>query len=427
MWSDRTPPERLRDLVAALRSAVPQDADRLSTTPAFVLLGNQEFRSPLATVRYCNGQGTVTGARGGLTLEAKGFDLLEAMLVAWRGISGATLAGFLSYDLAVELEDLGPKPPQTFRFPQLWFGLFGPAAEQSTAADTAPSQPTGPMVSRPDRAAFEASVARIVSSIYAGDIFQTNLCRSIETPLDPAASWNLFQRMRSINPARYEAFIRLDAERSVFSISPERFLKTDGGIVESSPIKGTRPRGKTQEEDRALIEDLLASEKDRAELAMIVDVVRNDLSRVCKAGSVQVTAHAESMTLPTVHHSFSTVRGKLRDDMGIADLLRAAFPAASISGAPKIEAMRIAAREENQPRGPCMGAIGWIAMGDEETPARMEFSVAIRTAFVADGIVRYYAGCGITAGSDPAAEFEESRHKAAAFVRALGREDDPGW
>jgi len=422
MWSDRTPPERLRDLVAALRSAVPHDADCLSTTPAFVLLGTQEFRRPLAIVSYCRGEGTVTGARGSVTLETKGFDLLEAMLAAWRGFPGATLAGFLSYDLAAELEDLGPKPPQTFQFPQLWFGLFGPGAEQSTAADTASAHPSGAIISRPDRAVFEASVTRIVSSIYGGDIFQTNLCRSIETRLDPGASWELFQRMRSINPARYEAFIQLDAERSVFSISPERFLKTEGGFVESSPIKGTRPRGKTAEEDSALAEDLLASEKDRAELAMIVDVVRNDLSRVCKAGSVEVTAHAELMTLPTVHHSFSTVRGALRDDTGSADLLRAAFPAASISGAPKIEAMRIAAREENQPRGPCMGAIGWIGMD-----GHMELSVAIRTAFVADGVVRYYAGCGITAGSDPAAEFEESRHKAAAFVRALGREDDPGW
>ncbi len=422
MWSDRTPPERLRELLSSLRSAMPANSTARGEVEGFVLLGNRTFRSPMATVSYCNGHATVTGPYGVVTIEAKGFEILEAMLVAWQELSGATLAGFLSYDLASELEDLGPKPPQTFRFPQLWFGLFGPAAEQPAAADTAPPHPAGPLLSRPDRAVFEASVARIVSSIYAGEIFQTNLCRSIETRLDSAASWDLFQRMRSINPARYEAFLRLDAERSVFSISPELFLRSDGGIVESSPIKGTRPRGKTAAEDRALAEDLLASEKDRAELAMIVDVVRNDLSRVCKAGSVHVTAHAELMTLPTVHHSFSTVRGALQDDVGIVDLLRAAFPAASISGAPKIEAMRIAAREEYQPRGPCMGAIGWIGMD-----GAVELSVAIRTAFVADGIVRYYAGCGITAGSDPAAEFEESRHKAAAFVRALGREGDPGW
>jgi para-aminobenzoate synthetase component 1 len=147
---------------------------------------------------------------------------------------------------------------------------------------------------------------------------------------------------------------------------------------------------------------------------MIVDVARNDLGRVCETGSVEVAAHAQLMTLPTVHHLFSTVRGRLRAGAGAVDLLRAAFPPASITGAPKIEAMRIALREEGQLRGPSMGAIGWISLD-----GRMELSVAIRTAFVTGGRVRYYAGCGITAASDPAAEFEESQHKAAAFERAL--------
>jgi anthranilate/para-aminobenzoate synthase component I len=120
------------------------------------------------------------------------------------------------------------------------------------------------------------------------------------------------------------------------------------------------------------------------------------------------------MTLPTVHHSYSTVRGRLHGDAGPIDLLRAAFPAASISGAPKIEAMRVAMREEGRMRGPCMGAIGWIDPNGD-----MEFSVAIRTAFSENGRVRYYAGCGITADSVPADEWDESGHKAAAFVRAL--------
>jgi len=189
--------------------------------------------------------------------------------------------------------------------------------------------------------------------------------------------------------------------------------------VESSPIKGTRPRAASVEEDAKLAAELTSSEKDRAELAMIVDVTRNDLARVCKAGSVEVVKHAELMSLPTVHHLYSTVKGHLRDGMGPVELLKAAFPAASITGAPKIEAMRVAMREEGQLRGPCMGAIGWLSLD-----GRMEFSVAIRTAFVTGGTVRYYAGCGITAGSVPADEFAESSHKAAAFVRALGLERD---
>jgi anthranilate/para-aminobenzoate synthase component I len=129
---------------------------------------------------------------------------------------------------------------------------------------------------------------------------------------------------------------------------------------------------------------------------------------------VEVIQHAALMSLPSVHHLFSTVRGKLRPTSLLTDLLRAAFPAASITGAPKIEAMRAALREEGQWRGPCMGAIGWISLD-----GNMELSVAIRTAFVSEGRVRYYAGCGITADSIPASEFEESRHKAAAFVRAV--------
>jgi para-aminobenzoate synthetase component 1 len=269
----------------------------------------------------------------------------------------------------------------------------------------------------PDRAAFEASVKRIVAAIHAGEIFQTNLCRSIEVQTEPGNEWELFRRMRSINPARYEGFLRVDSRRSVLSMSPELFLKVENGIVESQPIKGTRPRGGNPENDDTLARELQTSEKDRAELAMIVDVARNDLGRVCETGSVEVIAHAELMSLPTVHHLFSTVKGRLREGIGPVDLLRATFPAASITGAPKIEAMRIAKREEGQERGPCMGAIGWISLD-----GRMELSVAIRTAFAIDGRVRYYSGCGITAGSDPQAEFEESSHKAAAFERALRRE-----
>lgn len=331
-----------------------------------------------------------------------GFDLLEQF---WCG-QQQRIHGFIAYDMAAELEDLGPLPASDSQFPHLYF--------TTKSEPPAPNRARKPadITSHLDRPHFEASVERIVAAIYAGDIFQTNLCRCLEAPLEPGTEWDLFQRMRAISPAQYENFIRIDESRALFSISPELFLRVRDGVVESSPIKGTRPRGATLEEDAALAAELLASEKDRAELAMIVDVVRNDLSRVCHPGSVEVVEHATLMTLPTVHHSVSTVRGSLRD--GPIDLLRAAFPAASISGAPKIEAMRVALREEGRMRGPCMGAIGWIDPNGD-----MEFSVAIRTAFTEHGRVRYYAGCGITADSVAPAEWEESGHKAAAFVRAL--------
>jgi len=430
MWSDRTPPERLRALVAKLHSVLPAPSFRgtasfdqvqepLHLAPGFTSVTGTKpllLHNPLATITYSNGSAVITGPVSNIEVSALAFDVLEAMLEAWRGPSEAILAGFLSYDLATEIEDLGPVPPPDFTFPQFYFALYDSALTLENkqwrhTATTAWRTPPA-LRSRPDRASFEASVERIVATIRAGDIFQTNLCRRLEADLDPAMAWDLYQRMRAISPAQYESYIQIDDQRAILSISPELFLKVDAGTVESSPIKGTRPRAHDAAEDQALSADLLTSEKDRAELAMIVDVVRNDLGRVCETGSVEVVQHAALMTLPTVHHLYSTVKGRLRE--GLVDLLRAAFPAASITGAPKIEAIRAAMREEGQLRGPCMGAIGWISMD-----GNMELSVAIRTAFTSDGQVRYYAGCGITADSDPHTEFIESSHKAAAFVRAL--------
>ena len=508
MWSDRASPERLRELVSGLQSVLPApSADARSRTTILRGAPNVEqvaallhseagfawvrgsdgpclLRQPLVTVSYAAGRAAISGPGGSIGLEARAFDLLEAMLEAWRGpseartgparvrewesgsfwpdapgsvvrpnSSKALLAGFLAYDLASELEDLGSAPAETFEFPSLYFGLYDSSlvfdgqswrlistnawreplsisdadallsrAEAASPRVDEPPLAKSPLTSRPDACSFAAAVDRIVRTIHAGDIFQTNLCRSIEAGLAHGEEWNLFRRLRSISPSHYEAFLRIDAQHSILSISPEMFLQLEGGAAESAPIKGTRARGHDPQEDRELAADLVASEKDRAELAMIVDVVRNDLARVCEPGSVKVVKHAEFMSLPTVHHLFSTVRGRLRDDAGAADLLRAAFPAASITGAPKIEAMRLAMREEGQRRGPAMGAIGWISLD-----GRMELSVAIRTAFVTGGRARYYAGCGITSDSVARAELEESRHKAAAFARALAMERDPNW
>lgn len=379
----------------------------------FAQLNGRVFKNPLATVSYSGGCGTVSGPGGTVQLPGRGFDVLHAVLEGWRDQSPATLVGFLSYDLSLELEQLGEAPDADFDFPSLHFGLYAAQAEGHSGTGFQPVQ-SGPLISCPDRSGFEASVERIVATIHAGDIFQTNLCRCLEAPLEPGHERALFERLRSISPAQYEAFLQVGPGQYVLSISPELFLKVENGIVESSPIKGTRVRTGSDETDDALATELLNSEKDRAELAMIVDVVRNDLGRVCETGSVEVAAHANLMKLPTVQHLFSTVRGRPRKGSELIDLLRAAFPAASITGAPKIEAMRVAMREEKRLRGPAMGAIGWISMD-----GRMEFSVAIRTAFVTGGKVRYYAGCGITADSVPSSEFEESAHKAAAFVRAL--------
>lgn len=470
MWSDTIPPARMRELVALLHSLVPrppassvvhtrlhgqpapeQVAEVLRETPGFMWLDGAGTRQillnrPLAAITCDGDAATIGGPNGKTRFPARSVETLEAALEAWRGPADALLVGFLSYDVGGEIEDLAPQPPADFDMPTLHFGLFDSAlvfedgrwsqhatnawrepenAEtllQSAASLTPVRRPIapGPITSRPGQACFEAAVARIVQRIHRGDFFQTNLCRRLETPLDPQHAWDLYRRMRAISPARYGAFLDLGSGRSVLSVSPELFLRVDAGrIVESRPIKGTRPRGRTEWEDSALAAELLDSEKDRAELAMIVDVVRNDLSRVCETGSVKVAGHALLETLPTVHHTVSTVRGRLREGTNVGTLLRAAFPAASITGAPKIEAMRAAAEEERQRRGPAMGSIGWISMD-----GRMELSVAIRTAFVTNGCAYYYAGGGITADSNPASEFEETSHKASAFLRALGGYSD---
>jgi para-aminobenzoate synthetase component 1 len=278
-----------------------------------------------------------------------------------------------------------------------------------------PGAPAHGVVSRPGRGAFEAEVARTVERIASGEIFQMNLCRRLEAALPASGLWPFYRRLRSASPAEFGALLDLGEERAVLSISPELFLALRDGEVESRPIKGTRPRGANPREDRALARELAESEKDRAELTMIVDVVRNDLGRVCAAGSVEVTSHAGLITLPTLHHTVSTVRGRLAPGAGALELLRAAFPPASITGAPKIQAMAAIAAAEERRRGPAMGALGWISLGGD-----LELAVAIRTAVAAGGRVAYHAGCGIVADSDPELEFAESAAKARAFLAALG-------
>jgi para-aminobenzoate synthetase component 1 len=225
----------------------------------------------------------------------------------------------------------------------------------------------------------------------------------------------VYLRLREASPADHGAFLGLGGGRALLSVSPELFLSIRGTAVETRPIKGTRPRGSSPREDRALARELVESEKDRAELTMIVDVARNDLGRVCEPGSVEVPEHGTLVSLPTVHHTVSTVRGRLLPGTGPAGLLRASFPPASITGAPKIRAMSILAAEEERRRGPAMGAFGWISLTGD-----LELAVAIRTAVCSNGRVAYHAGCGIVTDSDPELELEESAVKARAFLTALG-------
>ena len=262
------------------------------------------------------------------------------------------------------------------------------------------------------REEYLRAVQRAKDYIAAGDIFQVNLSRRFETRrvIPPQA---LYLKLRELNPAPMAAYLGFD-DCAVVSASPERFLKVRGRHVETRPIKGTRPRGNGTEADRALAAELLASEKDGAELAMIVDLERNDLGRVCSYGSVRVTEPKVLESFPTVHHLVATVEGDLHGDNDLADLLRATFPGGSITGAPKIRAMEIIDELEPTQRSVYTGAIGYLGFDGS-----MDLSIVIRTFLVNRGRVFFQVGGGIVADSELSAEYDETSHKAKALLAAV--------
>ncbi|HVF88094.1 MAG TPA: aminodeoxychorismate synthase component I [Pyrinomonadaceae bacterium] len=266
---------------------------------------------------------------------------------------------------------------------------------------------------------YLAAVRRIKEHIFAGDIYQANLTQQITCPLlSGLTAEEVFVRLRCGHPASFAAFLRR-SEDVVVSASPERFLRVGAGdesgrVIEAWPIKGTRRRGRDAEEDARLRAELLASEKDRAENVMIVDLLRNDLGRVCHFGSIEVTELCALQEHPTLFHLVSKVRGRLREDATAGRIIRAAFPCGSITGAPKIRAMEIIDEIETAPRGLSMGSIGYFSFD-----GRTDLSVAIRTMTIRENTARFNVGGGIVADSDPAQEYEESLLKARALLRAL--------
>ena len=265
------------------------------------------------------------------------------------------------------------------------------------------------------RAAYLEAVARVREYILAGDIFQTNLSQRFEASL-AEAPWALYRRMRTRNAAPFAAFFETP-EVSIVSASPERFLRVDpGGKVETRPIKGTMPRGFGPEHDGALGQALSESAKDRAENLMIVDLMRNDLSRVCSPGTVRVPELFALEHYATVHHLVSTVVGELAPGRDGFDLLRAAFPGGSITGAPKVRAMEIIAELEPSQRSVYCGSLGYCSV-----TGALDTSIAIRTVIAPAGRDRVYfsAGGGIIADSDPEQEYRETLHKARGMIDAL--------
>ena len=257
------------------------------------------------------------------------------------------------------------------------------------------------------------AVSRVREYIIAGDIFQANLSQRFQAPLREAP-FDLYRRLRRRNPAPFAAYLGF-GEVTVLSASPERFLRLDHAReVETRPIKGTRPRGLVPMHDAALGRALAESEKDRAENVMIVDLLRNDLSRVCRPGTVRVPELFALEQHPTVHHLVSTVVGTLAPEADAVDLVRAAFPGGSITGAPKVRAMEIIAELEPTRRGVYCGSIGYFS-----ATGTMDTSIVIRTVVVSDGEVYFQAGGGIVADSDPELEYRETLDKARGLIETL--------
>jgi para-aminobenzoate synthetase component 1 len=289
------------------------------------------------------------------------------------------------------------------------------------AADEPPDAPTLEFRSGLTRAEYEARVELVREHIARGDIYQANLTRRLATPFE-ADPWDRYRRLRTGDPSLFSAYLDLGPSqlsgwpRALLSASPEPFLAVDAeGAVSTDPIKGTRPRGRTRAEDRALARELLSSAKDRAENVMIVDVLRNDLGRVCRPGSVRVPRLCRLERTAAVQHLVSTVTGRLAAGRDPFDLLAASFPGGSITGAPKIRAMEILEELEPVRRGPYTGALGWIG-----PDGAMQTSILIRT-LVADGRqLTLHVGGGITYRSDPAAEWDETVAKARGPLAAIG-------
>lgn len=267
------------------------------------------------------------------------------------------------------------------------------------------------------RDGYLTSIASAKEHILEGDAFEICLTHQIDAPYpgDPFALW---QELRRKNPAPFAAFLDFP-EGAVVSSSPERFISVDASRagarkVESRPIKGTRPRGVTPEEDDAMVADLKSSPKDRAENAMIVDLVRNDLGRVCRFGTVEVPSLYAIETYATVHQLVSTVCGELDQAHDAIDVVRACFPPGSMTGAPKVEAMTILEHLEPTERGVYSGALGWM-----DFTGSLDLSVVIRTVLVKDGHAHLHVGGAIVADSDPPTEHDETMHKARALLAAI--------
>lgn len=365
------------------------------------------------------------------------FTAMAAELAARRVTSehpfpvGAAI-GYFGYDLKNFIERLPANAVDDLGLARCWFGfydnllVFDHHARQLFEVGRAGPARRGSMTTNvrrrsPDRAdlrsnftrdSYRTAILRAKQYIAAGDIYQVNLSQRFQCGVGASAP-ELYLALRQSNPAPYSAYLDT-GEAQILSTSPECFLNIHNRLVVTRPVKGTRARGATPQDDARIAAELLASPKDNAELVMITDLERNDLGRVCEFGSVRVSELVRAETYATVHHLVSTVEGMLRTDVSHVDCVRACFPGGSITGAPKIRAMEIIDELEPHARGVYTGAIGFLGYN-----ALTHLNIAIRTVVYRQGQLTFHAGGGIVADSEPDAEYDETLAKAKGILHAI--------
>ncbi len=429
-----------------------------------VRLGRYSFMgcSPFLVLRSRGKEIVLSGESGEQLRQGNPFDVLHELLAIYSLDNPSSLpfiggaVGYFSYDLCHFIERLPKKAIDDLQLPECYLAFYDtilafdhlenraylistgfPELEEEKRKKRAEARlreiksrllaqsekPLAPassalkeenvtLTSNFSREAYLKAVAQAREYICAGDIFQVNISQRFEADLS-VPPYELYQRLRTINPAPFANYLSFDGV-TVVSASPERFLKVRGDWVETRPIKGTRPRGRTPEEDERLAQELLASAKDRAENVMIVDLERNDLGRVCRYGTVKVTELAVLETFPTIFHLTSTVVGRLCEGKNRIDLLKASFPGGSITGAPKVRAMEIIDELEPTRRSVYTGSIGYLSFGGD-----MDLNIVIRTILIKNGKAYFQVGGGIVYDSEPEAEYDETLHKAKALIQAL--------
>ncbi len=379
------------------------------------------------------------------------FELLRALLKEHRQAEAGPFplapggaVGYLAYDLFPHIEAIRPTVEDDLGMPDLFLGFYDAVAafdhREGTAAlaftdlghgrtaleawqalprelperipPPPPEVPPSALRSNFTREAYCRAIDRAKEYIAAGHIYQANLSQRFHVPFrgDPLG---FYCRLRATSPAPFGACLFPDGF-AVFSNSPERYLRIEGAHIETRPIKGTRPRGRTPEEDRRLAEELRRSVKDRAEHVMIVDLERNDLGRVCLYHTVHVPEFEVIESYANVHHMVSTVAGRVHPAKDVVDCIRNSFPGGSITGAPKVRAMEIIDELEPTARGVYCGSIGYI-----DFSGRVDLNIAIRTAVLRGGRLYFQVGGGIVADSDPEEEYEETLTKAQSFLKAV--------